>query len=248
MQLLIDFGNTRIKWGLLEKGALRYGGDAGYQTQDIDELFADWWGDLPRPATVVCASVAAPKFDQRLDHWCDQRWHIPVDRLQSVARQLGVINAYPEPQTLGSDRWAALIAAHHLTSHHVGVIDCGTAITIDLLRADGTHQGGYIVPGLKAMQQCLLEQTGCIDFEPILPDRLEPGDSTTSCIGRGALRSVTALIDRLMDELPQQYDQRLDWLLTGGDAKHVQAQLRHSCRMVSDLVLQGLARVALGNE
>lgn len=248
MQLLIDFGNTRIKWGLLENGNLQYGGDARYQSQAIEELFDNWWDDLPTPRAVLCASVAAPEFDQHLDHWCEQHWQKPVNRLQSVARQLGVTNAYAEPQTLGSDRWAAMIAAHHLSSHHVGVIDCGTAITIDLLRADGTHQGGYIVPGLWTMQQCLLERAKGISSEPSLVDRVDPGDTSASCIGRGALRSVTALIDRLMNDLPQQYDQRLDWLLTGGDAKLVQAHLHQSCRMVPDLVLQGLARVAQGNE
>lgn len=248
MQLLIDFGNTRIKWGLLENGNLQYGGDACYQPLAIEELFDNWWGDSPTPRAVVCASVATPEFDQRLDQWCQQRWQKTVTRLQPVARQLGVTNAYAEPQSLGSDRWAALIAAHQLSSHHVGVIDCGTAITIDLLRADGTHHGGYIVPGLWTMQQCLLERAEGINSKPSLVDRLDPGDSSASCIGRGALRSVTALLDRVMNDAQQQYDHRLDWLLTGGDAKLVQAHLRQSCRMVPDLVLQGLARVAQGNE
>jgi type III pantothenate kinase len=159
-----------------------------------------------------------------------------------------VRNAYAEPQALGSDRWAALIGAHALSSHHVGIIDCGSALTVDLLRADGTHDGGYILPGLRMMQQCLLERTGRVAAEPAISEQTNPGQSTRECLAHGALRSATALIDRLMSELPAQYDNRLEWLLTGGDAIHLRPHLREPCHLVPDLVLQGLACLARGNE
>lgn len=248
MQLLIDFGNTRIKWALLQAGELQFGGEAVYTEAELEPLFEAWWAELQTPTTVLCASVAAPACQARLDEWCRLRWQNPATFLQAVSRQQGVTNAYTAPQTLGSDRWAALIGAHRLTSHHVGVIDCGSAITVDLLRADGVHQGGYIVPGLWMMQQCLQERTGRIDTPPSLSDQLTPGNSSASCISHGALRSVTALLDRLMSDLQAEYDNRLQWLLTGGDARHIQPHLRHSCRSVPDLVLQGLACVAQGNE
>jgi len=167
-----------------------------------------------------------------------------VTRLQAVSRQQGVTNAYAEANTLGSDRWAALIGAHRLVAQHVGIIDCGSAMTIDLLRADGVHQGGYVVPGLWMMQRCLLERTARINTAPSLSDDLAPGDSSGSCISHGALRSVTALLDRLMLDLQPRYDNRLQWLLTGGDAPHIQPHLRQPGRLVPDLVLQGLACVA----
>lgn len=244
MQLLIDFGNTRIKWALLQAGELHSGGEAIYREGELAPLFESWWADLPAPTRVLCASVADQTCLARLEQWCLQRWQLPVARLQAVSRQQGVTNAYADAHTLGSDRWAALIGAHRLTDRHVGIIDCGSAITIDLLRPDGLHQGGYIVPGLWMMQRCLLDRTGRINTPPALSDELTPGDSSASCISHGALRSVTALLDRLMVDLPSQYDPRLQWLLTGGDAPHIQAHLREPGRLVPDLVLQGLACVA----
>lgn len=248
MQLLIDFGNTRLKWGLLQAGELSYGGEAVYREQDLHTLFGQWWADLPVPAGVLCASVASPADSDRLESWCRQQWQRPATFVQAVARQLGVRNAYAEPHTLGSDRWAALLAAHRLTSHHAGIIDCGSAITVDLLHADGGHQGGYIVPGLWMMQHCLLEHTQRIDIVPALGGQLTPGDSSAACIQHGALRSVTGFLDRVMSEQQQQHDNRLEWLLTGGDAPHIQPHLRQACHLVPDLVLQGLAYIAQGNE
>ncbi|MFP3874473.1 MAG: type III pantothenate kinase [Thiohalophilus sp.] len=244
MHLLIDFGNTRIKWALLQEDELRFGGEAIYSEDALAKLFENWWSDLPVPAGVLCASVAGQTGFARLDQWCRQRWQLPVTLLQAVSRQQGVTNAYAEAHTLGSDRWAALIAAHRLTDQHVGVIDCGSAITVDLLRADGVHQGGYVVPGLWMMQRCLLERTGQINSLPSLSDEQTPGNSSSSCISHGALRSVTALLDRLMVDLQPQYDNRLQWLLTGGDALHIQPHLHQPARVVPDLVLQGLACIA----
>lgn len=248
MQLLIDFGNSRLKWASWENGALHYGGEALHREQELEGLFASWWQDLSPPRAVLCASVSDAANDARLAQWCEQHWQRPVHWLQAVEKQLGVRNAYTDAQTLGSDRWAALLGAHGASSHHVGIIDCGSALTVDLLRADGTHDGGYILPGLRMMQQCLLERTGRVVAEPLMAEQMTPGQSTRECLAHGALRSVTALLDRLMTELPARYDNGLEWLLTGGDAPHIRPHLREACRLVPDLVLQGLARVAQGNE
>lgn len=248
MQLLIDFGNSRIKWARWEAGELQYGGDALYHGQELAKLFDSWWGDLGTPLAIICASVASAEHDRALEQWCQRQWQQPISWLQTVERQLGVRNAYAEPYTLGSDRWAALIAAHHLSSHHVGIISCGSAVTVDLLRADGTHNGGYIVPGLRMMQQCLLAGTGRVSVEPVIAGQTTPGNSSETCVSHGALLAITALLNQLMGDLRPRYDNRIEWLLTGGDAMHIQPHLEHACRMVPDLVLQGLACIAQGNE
>lgn len=248
MQLLIDFGNTRLKWATHDAGVLQFGAATVYSEAQLDALFDRWWGDGFTPESIWCASVAPPACQQRLDQWSRQRWQQPVTFLTAVAHQQGVTNAYAEPATLGSDRWAALIGARRLVSGNVAVIDCGSAITVDLLDADGVHQGGYIVPGLWMMQQCLQERTSRITGSPGMPEQLTPGDSSASCVSHGALRSVTALLDRLMRERPVGGDHQHEWLITGGDAPHIQPYLEQACRAVPDLVLQGLASVAQGNE
>jgi type III pantothenate kinase len=135
-----------------------------------------------------------------------------------------------------------------MTSHHAGIIDCGSAITVDLLRADGRHQGGYIIPGPRLMQQCLLSRTSQVEASPMLTEQSEPGASTQACVSQGTTRAIVAFLDKVMYEMPQQYDNRLEWLLTGGDSAWLQPLLAGRCRLVPDLVLRGLAYLVEGNE
>ena len=74
MQLLIDFGNTRLKWAVLRAGEFRFGGDAAYKQQALSELLRAWWADLETPAAILCASVAADDYRQALQDWCQSQW------------------------------------------------------------------------------------------------------------------------------------------------------------------------------
>ena len=248
MQLLIDFGNTRIKWATLEQGKYSYAEAAPYREAALEGQMRSWWGELPAPVAIHCASVTTDIFNRQLDDWCRQQWQRPVTWLWPAATQLGVSNAYARPETLGSDRWAALLAARRLSPGDVGVIDCGSAITIDLLRADGRHEGGYIVPGLWLMQHCLLRGTGRIEATPAVSESSEPGTSSEACIRRGATRAALGLLESVMQtRSPRDVGPR-EWLLTGGDAPLLQSLLADRCRVVPDLVLRGLACIAEADE
>jgi type III pantothenate kinase len=156
---------------------------------------------------------------------------------------MGVVNAYQHPGQLGSDRWLALIAVRRLLgSRHACIVDCGTAVTIDWLRADGQHLGGFILPGLDAMIAALVRETR-LELPAQLADFRQPGagTSTRDCVGRGALLAISGAIESSAALLSAQLDARVTCVLTGGGAEGVARWLSTECHLEPDAVLRGLA-------
>lgn len=250
MILLVDAGNTRIKWAELGNGVLkpgpallRHGG-----AEDIDALSASW-GGLSTPARVLVASVAGTEFASLFTAWSRRTWEIEPEFILSRPEGFGVTNAYLEPQRLGVDRWLALVAARRAFAGPVCVIDCGTALTVDAMAKDGAHLGGLIMPGLGLMRRALLENTADIrvTFEDAAPLRMAVlAQDTRGGVMGGTLYAAVATIDRIMRDLEAGTDDRPTCLLTGGDSGAILPLLStdFDFRHEPDLVLQGLAIVA----
>ncbi|HET7370615.1 MAG TPA: type III pantothenate kinase [Gammaproteobacteria bacterium] len=244
MNLLIDLGNSRIKWawsdgsGLRDRGAARYGG------RPLAEVLEPMASD-EAPRRVVVASVAARTINDELTIWLRGRYHLAPTLLRAEAAAFGVRNAYKEPARLGVDRWAALIGARHRTDDDVCVIDCGTAITVDLLDAGGQHRGGLIGPGILTMRRALYGATAGIPDEgegavtPLATD-------TRSAVTAGSLYAAAAFVERAHAEMERECGRALTCLMTGGDATVLQPLLQMQYERVPDLVLEGLAVVARG--
>lgn len=250
MILLVDAGNTRIKWAGLVMGALQPGAALSRcgGTEDIDALSAAW-GNLPRPGRMLVASVAGTEFHRLLTAWSQRTWGIEPEFVRSRPEGFGVTNAYLDPQRLGVDRWLALIAARRALAGPVCVIDCGTALTVDVMTEDGRHLGGLIVPGLGLMRRALLDNTADIRaaLEDAPPLRLAMlAKDTRGGVMSGTLYAAVATIDRIMRDLGEGADDRPACLLTGGDSGAILPLLstEFDFHHEPDLVLQGLAIVA----
>lgn len=243
MHLLIDLGNTRLKWAFGGPGDRRRGATV-YQGREMNDLLNEAWGEMPAPAAVVMVSVAADATWRSIERWVAQRWGAPVHRVKPQPEQLGVVNRYRDPLALGADRWVAMIGARgELPATAVCVADCGTAVTIDALSAPGEFVGGVIFPGLALLRQALNGGTAGI--------RAAEGDET-SCLARSTADAVAAgtvyglagAIERVCHEFEQSLGEPLKLVITGGDADHVAAHLRRPARRIPDLVLKGLQRIA----
>jgi type III pantothenate kinase len=170
-----------------------------------------------------------------------QSWAMEPEFAVSSAAAFGVRNAYAEPERMGADRWVAMIAARALTQQTCYVVDCGTAVTIDALAANGQHLGGVIVPGTRLMREALYRETRQIPPEP--GEARLFGQSTRDCVWGGTVYAVVAAIDGIIDRMAVVHGPGLR-LLTGGGSKAVWPHLQGGYRLEPDLLFIGLRVMA----
>lgn len=243
MQLLIDAGNTRIKWAALEGGGFLQAGEL-----QGDQPFGRLASELPAPAEVWVASVRDDAFSAALAESLRQYWpgaaqHWPVTR----AEAFGVTCAYPEPETMGVDRWLALLAAHDLTPGPVCVVDAGSAVTLDALDPLGRHLGGLILPGMAMAREMMHQRTARVrvagEFQ-----RSWWTDNTSDALNNGSYWGIVSLVDRFREETVKRLGADCDLVLTGGDAPAIMESLQRPGRHEPQLVLKGLALIAGDSE
>ena len=145
--LLVDIGNTRVKWALL-RGA-RVGRMQALEHAGGGASFRRLVRSAPRDvARVVAVSVAGAKLERALDASARSRFGVAVEFVHSERRAAGVRNGYRDTWRLGADRWVGVIAAHYMAgARHAVVVNIGTALTVDAVTRDGRHLGGLITPG-----------------------------------------------------------------------------------------------------
>lgn len=234
MRLLIDWGNSRIKWARASGGRL----SGASQAASLAELGAAWRALQP-PDEVLVSSVVGSADNAALTSLCRELWGLAPYFARTQADAHGVRIAYAEPEKLGVDRWLAMIAARRISSGPSLVVDCGTAVTLDALDADGVHQGGLIAPGLHMMWDALFSQTH-IPPEPPSGFSGELGKDTPECASAGALSAVCGLIERTHARLADRWGAQFRLILTGGDAARLTQQLSCPLDIRPLLVLDGL--------
>jgi type III pantothenate kinase len=250
--LLVDIGNTRIKWARLVRGRVgrqRAAAHAGWATRDFKRALAT---SLRGVEAVHVVSVAGARVDRAFARAVVAGCGLTPRFVASTRRAGGVVNGYREVWRLGADRWIAAIGGHAFAGRRrraVCVIDVGTAMTIDLVDADGRHRGGAIVPGPALMVSSLLRGTGGIRRRAGAGAARGAASlfarSTREALETGARHAVAALIDRAHAEARAETGRAPLMLLTGGAAAEVAASLRVPHTVIDDLVLRGLAALAV---
>lgn len=242
--LLLDVGNTRLKWAWQSGETFLPGGELVHAGQlGIEQLTQISPHHSPTQVVAVC--VAGDNVAESLRIHVQSEFGKEVEFVTAATEVAGIRNAYKQPSQLGGDRWAALIAAHQRWPGYLCVVDAGSALTLDLVRPDGQHLGGYILPGLAMIQNCLLERTA-IPLSPgsvSLDTSTQPGNSTRSCIANGTIQAACGLIERTVLQLEQQGKETVQCVLTGGDSHSLVAALSIPCEVEPDLVLMGLAQI-----
>ena len=252
--LLIDAGNSRIKWSLVSAANETLNGGA-FEHVDVEAVLADIadWSSLPRPATAWISNVAGPRVGERITALLDARWPgLPRTVVRAKAQQSGVTNRYTEPSALGSDRWCGMIGAHAAyPGEHLLIATIGTATTLEALLADGTFTGGLIAPGWLLMMQSLGTHTA--QLPTLLPDTARRAISssnsifatdTRSALSSGCLLAQTGLIERALHDLRAQWNNDVRLILSGGGASEVAGALKVPHTRHDSLVLAGLALIA----
>lgn len=247
MKLLLDIGNNRIKWARAESGQLTgcFGG-LPHDGRVPTELLSSWAALEAPNGGVFAVSVAAPIIEREISEWIYRHWAGELRRLITPPVGGGIEIAYPHPEALGADRWAAMVGARQRGRLPACVIDCGTAVTldaVDAVDAAGRHLGGVIVPGLEMMRRSLTEHTDHLPATGDGPIQILATDTATG-IRSGTLSGLAALIDGLVDRLRQRSNRPLQPLLTGGNAPELFPWLAQRYEHLPKLVLEGLAVLA----
>lgn len=238
MRLLLDLGNTRLKWSWA--GADGLGPVASASHDDgLEKVFAAW-SECPRPSEVLAVSVAGEAIEDAVRAWVRARWQLPLRVLRAAEASNGIVNGYLEPRRLGADRWAAVLGAASRGPGACVVVDCGSAVTFDAIDGQGRHRGGLILPGLRLMRRTLHQGTANL---PLAGDTSVSlfGRDTASAIAGGTLLALAATIDSLSAAMAAELSGPVQLWLTGGDAPTLRPYLRAAFEHAPDLVLEGLA-------
>jgi type III pantothenate kinase len=247
--LLVDIGNTRVKWARLvdgEMGKLHAAANAGWGAREYARRVIGRGWVLGRGADrIVVSSVAGDEVNRSLAAAAQEAGAPVPEFVASERSAAGITTEYLDPWRLGVDRFVAAIGAHHLASGQpVCVVNVGTAITIDLVDGTGRHHGGAIVPGPALMVSSLLTQTNGIRRRATGgPDGATGmfAKTTRNAIGEGARYAAAAVIDRAIEEARIRLGSRPLVLLTGGGSEDIKSLIRSTSVSLSDLVLHGLA-------
>jgi len=242
MDLLVDIGNTNLKWAVRDAGSMGEMRSVRHHGGLPIDLHGAW-EQLRAPDRVLVSNVAGDTLTSAVQSACESYW----DRAPMFARtepgSYGVTIAYERPERLGVDRWLTLIAAHRSCDGPVLIVDAGTAVTYDLLLCDGRHLGGLILPGIEMMREGLLVGTHIPKVEPEELDEPWAAD-TGGAIAAGSIQAPAALAERLFDRLADVANAEPAFILSGGDAARLIPAIRRNSREEPDLVLQGLALLA----
>jgi type III pantothenate kinase len=238
--LLIDAGNSRLKWagadgdGLHDGGAAGHGGDPA---SAVGKIVA------PKPQAIWIANVTGPALGHALAAALRTRFGVTPRFAAVQAEHNGLRVAYAEPQRLGVDRWLGLLAAWSETRGAACVASAGTALTFDAVDAAGQHLGGVIAPGLVAMQQAVLGATRFAAAGPAQDYTPGLGADTDACVRQGALHAGTGLVERLA----ARHGAHARRYLSGGDAAHLLPGLTGIWQLRPNLVMEGLLAFALSS-
>lgn len=239
MKLLLDIGNSRLKWASLD--AHRIGPMQTLIHNHDAEMIAKAMQGYGRETQISIATVLSDTFKSSLSDSI-QCQGFPSPHFIEVAQDRhGVHVAYSTPARLGVDRWLAMIGSRQLGPCDTIVVDCGTAATFDVLTRDGQHLGGLIIPGLSTMIRSLFERTARIPLTSSSNDFSLLATDTESAVRSGCVRALIAAIDGICDDVESTLGRPIARLLCGGDSELLMTKLRGIYRWQPDLVLQGMA-------
>jgi type III pantothenate kinase len=245
--LLLDVGNTRLKWGIAENGEIHRTGSVT-QEKIRENGIGVLTTRLPRAVdTAIASNVAGPTLATRLAGVVGAHCGCDLHFARTERSAFGISNSYKQPRRMGVDRWVAMIGAWAELQSACLVVDAGTAVTIDAIDTDGCHLGGQILPGVVLMASALTQHTS--DIPPTKPAAAGAyegiamfGQNTRMAVGSGALSAVAGAIERAIRTL-QSNACDASLVLTGGDASRILTALDTTPLHRPNLVLHGLLQM-----
>lgn len=236
MDLLIDVGNTRVKYALLEKKQLSKVNHCS--TFDFLKLLSSF----DHISSIILASVSNQLFSTEIHAWAESQ-DIEIKSLTTESESFGIKNSYQNYATMGADRWLAVLGAQALyPNENILIVDAGTAITFDLLDKHKQHQGGWIIPGIDMMMQALFKNTDNVHGAASKVDVLGFGKTTNDNVNLGCWSTATAAIHSAV-AITKNTDYSVERvILTGGNGAELNRLGKFDATYIDNLIFTGMQR------
>jgi len=167
---------------------------------------------------------------------------VRYQQVSSPTHAFGVTNSYDIPKKLGVDRWLAFLAAYKEALSPVVVIDIGTAMTVDLVDANGHHLGGWINPGFRLMNLALTEHTALVRGGGHHGEELSFGTNTKEGVQNGCRAALAGTVLYAIEKAKSKFEGVTPTLyLTGGGTNHLPPEIKKLGIYRPHLVLEGLS-------
>lgn len=245
LQLLLDLGNTRIKWAMCSRADVSIGADLGsiHAIEHADPVwqtqFAAALASLPTPDSIALAAVAPEMIVAAALRLLAARWpELAVQRAHSQARLARFRSAYAQPERLGVDRFLAAVAAAQVPESRL-VIGCGTALTIDLIDANGQHLGGLIAPAPETMRAAVLARTAGVHWLR-QGAALDFGCNTEDALEGGIWMAAAGMVERALRKASARLGAMPVLIAHGGSAPALAGMLEVPLPIEPGLVFNGL--------
>ncbi len=237
MILLLDAGNTRIKWGVREAGGWLARGVC--PTGEASRLGDEWAAYPLNRALLSCVADSATRAS--LENLLSPRVE-PLRWVVAAARAHGVDSDYQPAESLGADRYAALVAARRRNLGACLVVSVGTALTVDALTPEGRFLGGCIAPGPDLMRAALLQGTAGVREASGQADVFPR--STGAAVATGLALAQMGVVAGMRERLRRHSGAAVTILLSGGARAALASLLEPPVVESDDLVLEGLVWIA----
>lgn len=247
MILVIDVGNTRLKWAWLTTAGLSDQQAVVHRDVKPDLWTAALFDSNQKPHRVLVSNVAGEAMAKNLARLTKKVYGVKIEFVTATRQFHELTNGYLDASLLGADRWLAVIGAWTMARSALCVVDAGTAVKVDSVDAHGQHLGGLIVPGIHMMREALLKRTSDIALAveqstPSMAGIL--ANNTIGAVSRGAVFALAGMADRAAEIIEQSTGVKPALFITGGDAGMITGTMRARGEIVPDLVLRGLAVIA----
>ena len=242
MKILIDIGNTTASLGLWKNNKLS-------MTNNIEnnKLFITLKKYLKRDIDeILFTSVIGTKENKLIIDRLKKIFKSNIKQIKSSSSLLGVSNAYIQPKKLGDDRWATIVASSLLHEEPLIIVDCGTAISIDVVNAKGMHLGGYILGGFDGYGKSFKNayhlknikiKEGVASQKKYFPKKTEDG------ITEGYLLMVISAIENTYNQVKKNQNTPPKLLISGGYGKIISKRLSVKNKYEPDLVLKSIGLI-----
>ena len=165
-----------------------------------------------------------------------------ITTFKSTRSLLSTTNSYKKASSLGSDRWAQIVAAKNIFKKDCIIVSCGSAISIDCVTKNGTHKGGMLMSGAEKYINCFsdIHNLKNISLTQTKKNNLLQTD-TAEQINVGYRTMISTSVHKVYEEFKKNTKSKPAVIVSGGYARQIASYIEVNTSVEPFFVLKSLA-------